>query len=303
MDFTTFFNTIVDTLIPFSIWLLLLSTGLGLNFGQAFVLVKQPKKLVMTILAASVLVVVVAVIMLYGAELLGLTIALEVQVSILLLAGAAGSPMVSAMVQKVGANAAEAVSAMIMVVLATVIIEPIVVAVFFPPLGVELPAMEVLQIVFTSILVPLFLGLAIRSWWLTMANFITDPLTKLANGLLQATIILIIVRDLGTVLDLGLWNLGVMAVFIAVFIAIGHLLGGSTLPDRLTMGATAGLRNGAVALLVASRLPETLGANVAFQVLNLIMIIAYITIFSKKLLATDGEASVTEPASSAREAK
>jgi BASS family bile acid:Na+ symporter len=159
--------------------------------------------------------------------------------------------------------------------------------------------MEVLQIVFTSILVPLFLGLAIRSWWLTMANFITDPLTKLANGLLQATIILIIVRDLGTVLDLGLWNLGVMAVFIVVFIAIGHLLGGSTLPDRLTMGATAGLRNGAVALLVASRLPETLGANVAFQVLNLIMIIAYITIFSKKLLATDGEASFTEPAESA----
>jgi len=227
MDFTILFNSIVDTLIPFSIWLLLLSSGLGLNFGQAFVLVKQPKKLVMTILAASVLVIVVAVIMLYGAELLGLNIALEVQVSILLLAGAAGSPMVSAMVQKVGANAAEAVSAMIMVVLATVIIEPIVVAVFFPPLGVELPAMEVLQIVFTSILVPLFLGLAIRSWWLTMANFITDPLTKLANGLLQATIVLIIVRDLGLVLDLGLWNLGVMVVFIAVFFAAGPLNYGS----------------------------------------------------------------------------
>jgi len=259
MDFDTLFNSIVDTLIPFSIWLLLFSSGLSLNFGQAFVLVKQPKKLVMTILAASVLVIVVAVIMLYGAELLGLNIALEVQISILLLAGAAGSPMVSSMVQKVGANVAEAVSAMIMVVLATVIIEPIVVAVFFPPLGVELPAMEV------SILVPLFLGLAIRTWWLTMANFITVPLTKLAGGLLQATIVLIIVRDLGLVLDLGLWNLGVMVVFIAVFFAIGHLLGGPTLPDRISMGATAGLRNGAIALLVASRLPETLGANVAFH--------------------------------------
>jgi len=87
-----------------------------------------------------------------------------------------------------------------------------------------------------------------------------------------------------------------------VFIAIGHLLGGSTMPDRLTMGATAGLRNGAVALLVASRLPETLGANVAFQVLNLIMVIVYITIFGKGLTATDGEASDTEPAASARAA-
>jgi BASS family bile acid:Na+ symporter len=297
MDFTTIFNTIVDTLIPFSVWLLLFSLGLGLNFGQAFVLVKQPKKLIMTVLAASVLVVVVAVIMLYGAQYLGLNIALEIQVSILLLAGAAGSGMVPAMVEKVGASAAEAVSAMIMVVLATVIIEPIVVAVFFPPLGVELSAVEVLTIVVNSILVPLFLGLAIRTWWLTMANFITDPLTKLAGGLLQITILLIIMRDLGTMLDLGLWNLGVMAVFIVVFIAIGHLLGGSALPDRLTMGATAGLRNGAIALLVASRLPETLGANVAFQVLNLIMIIAYITIFSKRLPAEDGEAAVSVTAS------
>jgi len=49
-------------------------------------------------------------------------------------------------------------------------------------------------------------------------------------------------------------------------------------------------------------MPETLGANVAFQVLNLIMIIAYITIFGKGLTATDGEASVTEPATSARAA-
>jgi hypothetical protein len=48
--------------------------------------------------------------------------------------------------------------------------------------------------------------------------------------------------------------------------------------------------------------PETLGANVAFQVLNLNMIIAYITIFGKGLTATDREASVTEPATSARAA-
>jgi hypothetical protein len=49
-------------------------------------------------------------------------------------------------------------------------------------------------------------------------------------------------------------------------------------------------------------MPETLGANVAFQVLNLNMIIAYITIFGKGLTATDREASVTEPATSARAA-
>lgn len=296
MDFTTLFNSIVDTLIPFSVWLLLFTMGLGMNFGQAFVLVKQPKKLIMTILAASVLVVVVAVIMLYGAQLLGLNIALEVQVSILLLAGAAGSALVPALVQPLGAKADEAVSAMIMVVLATIIIEPVVVAIFFPPLGVEISATEVLQIVVTSILVPLFLGLAIRSWWLMMADFITDRLTKLANALLQATIILIILKDLGTMLELGLWNLVVMAVFIVVFLAIGHLLGGSKLPDRLTMGATAGLRNGAIAMLVASKLPETLGANVAFQVLNLIILFVYLSIFSKNLTTEDVETSATETA-------
>lgn len=296
MDATAFFNALMDSLINFSVWLLLFSMGLGLTFGQAFVLVKKPKKLVMTILAASIFVVVVTVIMLYAAEFLGMNIALEVQISILLLAGAAGSAMVPALAQKVGASASDAVSAMIMVVLATVIVEPVIVALFFPPLGVELSAMEVLQIVVTAILVPLFLGLAIRTWWLKMADFITDPLTKLANGLLQVVIVLIILRDLDTIWALGIWNILIMAVFMIVHVAIGHFMGGSNLPEQLTLGSTAGLRNGAVALLVASKLPETLPANIAYQVLNLVVIVAYLTIFSKKLPQSEGETEVSETA-------
>jgi hypothetical protein len=35
MDFTTLFNSIVDTLIPFSVWLLLFTMGLGMNLPSS----------------------------------------------------------------------------------------------------------------------------------------------------------------------------------------------------------------------------------------------------------------------------
>ena len=109
---------------------------------------------------------------------------------------------------------------------------------------------------------------------------ITTTLTRLAQGLLQVTIVLIILKGLSTILSLGIWNILAMAVFVILYIIIGHLLGGPGLPERMTLGITIALRCGAVAMQgMPGAVPETL----AFQVINLILVIAYISVFSKQL--------------------
>ena len=91
MDFGTAFEQLVNNLIGLSVVILLFTMGLGVTFKQAFLLWQNPKELGKVLLAAMVLVVVVTVALLYLLDnILGLDIPLEVQVSLLLLAGAAG---------------------------------------------------------------------------------------------------------------------------------------------------------------------------------------------------------------------
>lgn len=64
---------------------------------------------------------------------------------------------------------------------------------------------------------------------------ITTTLTRLAQVLIQVTIVLIILKDFSTVLGFGIWNILILAVFMILYIAIGRLVGGPGLPDRITL--------------------------------------------------------------------
>ncbi len=70
---------------------------------------------------------------------------------------------------------------------------------------------------------------------------ITTTLTRSAQVLLQVTIVLLILKDFSTVLSFCIRNILIMAVFVILYIAIGHLVGGPGLPDRITLGITTPL--------------------------------------------------------------
>jgi predicted Na+-dependent transporter len=153
----------------------------------------------------------------------------------------------------------------------------------------------------------LLIGLAIRTWWVRAANFITEPLSKLAGSLLKVVIIVIILKDLGTMLGFGLWNLLIMGIVIAVWIGLGYIMGGiggGGLPDRITGSAITAWRNGAIVMMVivqgglVEQYPSVLPATIAFQLINMVMIMAFLSMVAKKVKTPEeqreAEAALTE---------
>ena len=287
---------LVDSLISFTIVLLLFTMGLGTTFKEAFSLWTRPKRLVITLLSAIVFVIISTAALLYGLEALGADISIDLQIAIVLMAGAAGSAMVPPIAAQAGASRVDAISAMITVVLASVVAEPFVVAVFFSGIGVDIGAMDVARVVVSSILVPLAIGLAIRQWWVRLGNLITDPLTKLAGVLLNVAIVLIVLKDFQTMLNFGFWNLAATTLFVVAWLAIGYFMGaadGGGLPDRITMSAITSWRNGAIVMMVIvqggilEQYPDTLAASVAFQISNMVVILLFLALISRSVNAPD----------------
>jgi BASS family bile acid:Na+ symporter len=239
------------------------------------VLWRKPGKLAKSLLAAVVLVPFAAYGVLYVASLV-MEVPEEVFVGVMLLSAASGAALAPKLAEKVGADIGEATSLMVTLAIMTIVSAPIVVAVTMPP-DLALPGGDVAATVFKSVLLPLIVGLAIRTWWVRLADIITEPLTKLSNSLLNVIIILIIVKDIDVILDFGLGILVMMLLLSVIYVLIGHLLGGPSLPDRITLGVSTGQRNGAIAMMVAAQaMPEAVPAIVGAGVVVLVVIVLYL---------------------------
>lgn len=288
-EINIFVNDLIDQFIGITILLVMFSMGLHSTFGEAFGLLREPGRLFRYLISVVVLVPIVAY--------LGLTIIpdvdVEAQVGLLLLAGAAGNGLVPKLAQKIGADLKEVTSGLIVLSLVTIVSAPIVLAMTIPPEDVSVDGLEVARIVLMGVVIPILVGAAIRQWWVKAAEIITAPLTKLADSLLTVVVLVIIVKDLDAIIDLGLYTLVVFLGFIVVYMAMGHALGSPGLSDRITLGMFTSNRNNAIAMLVAATaLPAALGAIVAYAVLALIVDIAYMTLVGRKLVASE---PATEP--------
>lgn len=288
MDSGNTIQSMIDGLIQLNTILLMFTMGLGMTFGQAFILWRKPKKLLVSLLAAVVLVIVATVLILQGANAVGLVIPAEVQIALLLMAGASGNALAPGLAVKVGSSKADAISLMVTLALASIVAQPLIVGLFMPE-GVAVSAADVAAVVVGNLLVPLFVGLAIRTWWVRAADYITDPLSKISGFLLQAVVIIVIIKDFNAIIGLGLWIALFIVLMLAVWLGIGHLLGGPELKDRLLLGANSSQRNGAVAMLVALQgMNDAIPALVATGVLALILVVTYFSTVGKKLAPAAG---------------
>lgn len=288
MDSGNTIQSMIDGLIQLNTILLMFTMGLGMTFGQAFILWRKPKKLLVSLLAAVVLVIVATVLILQGANAVGLVIPAEVQIALLLMAGASGNALAPGLAVKVGSSKADGISLMVTLALASIVAQPLIVGLFMPE-GVAVSAADVAAVVVGNLLVPLFVGLAIRTWWVRAADYITDPLSKISGFLLQAVVIIVIIKDFNAIIGLGLWIALFIVLMLAVWLGIGHLLGGPELKDRLLLGANSSQRNGAVAMLVALQgMNDAIPALVATGVLALILVVTYFSTVGKKLAPAAG---------------
>lgn len=138
------------------------------------------------------------------------------------------------------------------------------------------PAPVALQVAQAQLL-PLVLGLAARRWQPALATRIQAPLEKLANLLLLALIVLVLVKAAPALVPFAQANalaLACMALMVVATLAIGFLLAGPDPRERTTTALVTSMRNPGLALLFAATYaPQVPGVKIAILAYLLITVI------------------------------
>lgn len=222
----------------------MVALGLSLTLAQ----VVQPLTNVRVVVLALVANFVVAPAAAWGiAVLLGLEDPLKL--GLVLLGCAAGAPFLPKLAQFAKADVAWSVGLMVLLMVVTVGYIPLVLV---PLAGVDVSAWDIARPLVLGMLLPLAIALAVRARY--------DEARKLAPALNQvSTVTVAIALVLGLVIGLpqlidafGTRAFIAVLLFIAVCLAAGYLLGGSTRGERLVTGFGTAQRNVSAALLIAT---------------------------------------------------
>jgi BASS family bile acid:Na+ symporter len=136
-------------------------------------------------------------------------------------------------------------------------------AIVFVPLAVEVlrrvfsrtdhvPVLSIARLVFVTILLPLAAGMAVRHWAPGLASRLARPMSVIATVLLLAAALPLLIGTWPAMVALiGNGTVLALAVFVAVGLAVGQMLGGPGSEERTVLALCTACRHPGVALAVA----------------------------------------------------
>lgn len=183
-----------------------------------------------------------------------LPLRLEVEVTLLALALSPVPPLLPRKTAKAEGDRSFAVGLLVVFGVLSIVWVPAMVHVvgwiFGRPIGMS-PA-GIAWIVATLILIPLVLGLAVRKFAGAFAKRIEPAISIGALVLLGLTAILILASSFkGMIAQIGDGTAGLMALFVIVGLAAGHLLGGPNERERTDLALAAASRHPGITLATA----------------------------------------------------
>ncbi len=228
---------------------LVFALGLKAADGDLLYLIRRPGKLVRSILAMNVIMLILAT-----SVALLFPLALEVKIALIALAASPVPPILPGKQTKAGGTQSYALSLLVVASIAAIALAPIsieIVGRIFHG-DYHLPVARVLPPVLVTVIAPLVLGVVVRKLLPALAARLADPISLLA-------LILLLVAALPVVITSGMtfWTLvgdGVVVVlvlFTVVGLAVGHLLGGPEPDDRTVLALATGTRHPGVAMAIA----------------------------------------------------
>jgi BASS family bile acid:Na+ symporter len=117
---------------------------------------------------------------------------------------------------------------------------------------VHVPLGTVAMIVATSVLAPLGAGLLIRLFSPALAARIWQPVSRFATVLLVVAFVPVLVRSWPAIIaQIGNFTVLVVAAFVLIGLAAGHLLGGPDPDDRTVLALSTATRHPGVAIAIA----------------------------------------------------
>jgi BASS family bile acid:Na+ symporter len=225
----------------------MLAMSLSLSAQQMTQPLKNARLVITALLANFVLVPLLAYV-------ITKVIPLEepLQIGVILLATAAGAPFIPKLVQGAKGNVAYAVGLMFLIMVVTIFYLPFVLPLLLP--GVEINPWDIAKSLIVTMLVPLVIGMLIKSH----SPDVADHWAPVMNKISSLSILILLVVGLGLNISniigfIGTRGIGAMLLLIVGALAIGMLLGGRDPGIRSAMGLSTANRNGAAALLVATQ--------------------------------------------------
>ena len=213
------------------------------------------------------------------------------RIGVVLFGTAAGAPFIPKLVQGAKGNVAYAVGLMFLIMVVTIFYLPIVLPLLLP--GVEVDPWDIAKSLIVTMLVPLVIGMLIKSHSPDVADHWAPVMAKIST---VAVLILWVVGlglNLSKILGfIGTRGIGAMALLIVGSLVIGLLLGGRDPGVRTAMGLSTANRNGSAALLVATQ--NFSGTDTLPFVLVGIAILILILLPAAKLMGARSEAAVSE---------
>lgn len=250
-------------LVSVALFTIMFALGVGLN-GEAIVQLRQRPALLIRVLTGSCLLVPLLALLLLH---LSLSVALSppARFGIALMAACPSAPLTLRKAGKTGGDRELAAVLQACAAVAAIATIPLIADLYRSSFGVtgwDIGPKEVALQVAQAQVLPLLAGLALRRWQPALAQRLSGPLDKLANGLLLLLIALLLLMSLPLLLPFAAANLlglAFMAAMVLAALAIGFLLAGPDPRERTTIALVTSMRNPGLALLLAT----TYGAGLA----------------------------------------
>src|SRR5437763_2179629 len=242
---------LMQKLVPLTMLVFVLSSmlamGLGLTVSGIIAPLRDPRRVILSLLANFFLVPLAAVAL---AALLRLDQPLGV--GLLLLGSAAGAPFLPKLTQLAKGNLAFAVGLMVLLMVVTVGYLPLVLPLLLP--GVSVNPAKIARSLFLLMLLPLAVALAVNARFPSVAAHTKPLLNRISNLSLIALVLLLVVTNIKNVLAVfGTGGILAGLLFIAVAFAVGWWLGGPTTDTRRVLALGTAQRNIAASLVVGSQ--------------------------------------------------
>ncbi|TGU89973.1 Na+-dependent transporter [Mesorhizobium sp. M00.F.Ca.ET.151.01.1.1] len=236
--------------ITVSLVALVFALGLKAATGDLLYLVKRPGEMIRSIISMNIIMLIFAV----GVALL-FPLAIEIKIALIALAVSPVPPILPGKQTKAGGTQSFALSLLIVASIAAIALVPISIGIVGSIFHAEyyMPPTRVLRPVLVTVIAPLLVGVLVRRLLPTLAARIAGPISLFA-------VILLVVAAIPVVFTSGVTFWGqvgngvivLLALFTALGLFVGHLLGGPDPDDRTVLALATGTRHPAVAMAIAS---------------------------------------------------
>jgi BASS family bile acid:Na+ symporter len=270
-------DRIVSLLTSASLIAIMVSMGLKVSLTEVWSSLRQWRVLVLGLIANFVLVpaATLSLLRLFGAGPL-------VSIGFFILAVSPGAPVGPPVTAIARGNVPFAVALMIVLSVLSAFLSPALLSMFAPWIAptsdLHVDYLAIVKTLLVMQLAPLAVGLALNRWAPNLGKRIAGPVGWIANVLLIALIVAIVVTQFDLLAAIRLRAWAGMTVLLIVSFAIGWLCGGSNRDSRAAMAVTTASRNVAVGLLIAGKnLPDSpaLVAVVAFGLYCIVGTLAF----------------------------